>query len=265
MTVLVFGANGLLGSHICALFPDFTIPLSHTHCDIMDRGQVRSAIKRHNPFAVINCAGVVKGRTGGWEVNSDGPKRIAEVCSDEDVRLVHVSTDCVFSGLHGPYDETSQPTPDDEYGESKLDGEISYLPHLTVRTSFVGWPDPQGRGLLHWFVNSSDPCQGYVNALWNGLTTVALAEILVDLAYSPDVTGLRHVFGEDISKYDLLKTFSDVYRTHHKLEPFGEYVIDRRLRSIYNDVQQTHQTFVEMVEEMRGVEWKIYKYLSQSQ
>jgi len=175
------------------------------------------------------------------EVNMYGPHNIADVCNVMGVRLIQISTDCVFSGnrSYGKYTEIDEADCLDHYGVSKLFGEITTPPHLTVRTSFVGWPDAGMRGLLaSFYVSSKLFFPGYTNVQWNGLVAPVLAEYLVELSYGRQ-TGLMHIHGHSVSKYGILKTFSDVFglnkRGYRIKEAKAEKNSNRTLRSIRHD------------------------------
>ena len=260
--ILVFGADGLLGSHLCALYPNDVIPITRRMCDLLSIEQVAATFKKYKPNIVINCAGAVKG-SEDYTVNRVGPDTLMNECDRSGAKLIHISTDCVFAGNIGQYNENSQPSPVDEYGESKLKGEITTHPHLTIRTSFVGWPDPKFHGLLSWFFNTSQPVvDGYMNVWWNGVTADYLAQCLMDSSVLYSWKGLHHLYGQDITKYELLNIIKQVYMFDKDILPVPEPILDRRLRSVYTTTLNG-RNFADMVEEMRGQEWKVYRYLSQ--
>jgi dTDP-4-dehydrorhamnose reductase len=162
---------------------------------------------------VVNCAGLIKQRPEASEplailqANALVPQRLARWCDAVGARLIHISTDCVFSGRLGGYNEDNTPDPVDLYGLSKLLGEITTEPHLTLRTSTIG-PQLSGReGLFAWFVaQRGRTVQGYANAVFSGLTTLAFAQILDQIISGPPVLhGLFHVASPPISKYALLR------------------------------------------------------------
>jgi dTDP-4-dehydrorhamnose reductase len=191
--------------------------------------------------AVLNCIGVVKQLEDASRpvpaitLNSLFPHQAAEACGAAGARLVHVSTDCVFSGelpAPGRYTEDDLPDARDLYGRSKLLGEV-VSGGLTLRTSIIGWELERSSGLLQWFASQAGgSARGFANALFSGLTTRALARligrVLVD---APDLEGLYHVSSDPISKYDLLVALDDALDLDCAIERVEEPRINRSLDS----------------------------------
>lgn len=204
--ILVTGATGCLGKEVLRVGGNKCLGMDHEQLDITHPGRIYDVLRTYPIDAVINCAGIVKGRqlpaSEYVRVNSLAPHILAEMCSDLGIRLIQVSTDCVFSGIHGPYIEYDLPDPTDLYGRSKLAGEVHNSWHLTVRTSFIGY----GRqGLLNWALHAKEKIPGYFDAKWNGLTSTQLAYTLLDLALDNSLTGVVHIGGESTSKLTLLR------------------------------------------------------------
>lgn len=236
--IAVLGADGLLGSWLCYRFKGEAFGFHRSELDIRDYEYTHEVLKALNPDAVINCAGITNKRNVNpeyrMEVNGIAPHKLATICDELGIKLVHVSTDCVFSGEHGTYTELDIPDADDNYGWTKAQGEVHRSPHVTVRASFVGWPDPKGRGLLSWLKSADSPVEGYENVRWNGFTAPALASYLLELAYDY-TTGVVHAYNREvISKYDLLCMFKDVYDLSVEIIPVEEPVINKTLSSIRN-------------------------------
>lgn len=258
--VLVLGAGGLLGSTLCALYPENTLPFTSKECDITDAASVYLTIRNNDPDVVINCAGIVPKAQDDlltlYKVNSLGPKIIAQVCDVLGKKMIHVSTDCVFSGRAGYYVEDDLPNPDTHYGMSKYLGEVIDFPHLTVRTSFVGLPDPKGHGLLAWFkkqVEAGEKVEGWTNTLWNGLTAVELSHILMEWADDWYHSGLVHLGGDKISKFELLSTVRDVYGWGVEITPVEGPKVNKVLKSDNYELPKI-KSFKQMVEEMKEME-----------
>lgn len=181
--------------------------------DLTDSHALAQRLPPSGVSAVVNCAGLIKQRPEASEplaalqANAVVPRRLAQWCDAHGARLIHISTDCVFSGRRGSYNEADAPDPVDLYGMSKLLGEITTDPHLTLRTSIIG-PQLSGcEGLFAWFVaQRGRTVQGYANAVFSGLTTLAFARILDRIVSDPPVLrGLYHVASAPISKYALLR------------------------------------------------------------
>ncbi|MDT3443964.1 MULTISPECIES: sugar nucleotide-binding protein [unclassified Pseudofrankia] len=182
---------------------------------------VAALLERFRPDAVVNAIGLVQQRPEGQlalpavEVNTVFPHRLARLCRVAAVRLVHISTACVFSGRRGRYTEDDQPDPVDVHGMSKLLGEVREAPAVTLRTSIIGL-EPAGRsnGLVEWFLSQRGRVPGNRRATCTGLTTVELSR-LVDrvLVKHEDLAGLWHVAtSEAITEYDLLVRLADRLR-----------------------------------------------------
>lgn len=246
--ILVTGAGGLLGSWITKKYPKETIGFARNELNILDPFDIAITVKRVQPDVIINCAGntprSVEGR--GYEANFIGTANLLEICDWEGIRLLHVSTDCVFSGKRGKYSENDQPDNDnDVYGYFKRLGEVTDEPgHLTIRTSFVGWPDPKGRGLLAWLHKQlpETELEGWTNVWWNGLTVSALSDYLMELAYSK-AWGLMHLHGQRITKYDLLQTAAEVYGWERKINPIAVMPVDRTLKTVRHSVPYIAGTY----------------------
>jgi dTDP-4-dehydrorhamnose reductase len=192
----------------------------------------------HRPDVVINCVGLIKQLAEANEVlaavpvNTLLPHRLAALCKDAGARLVHFSTDCVFSGGQGDYRESDQPDARDLYGLSKLLGETAEPHTITLRTSMVGHELRSRRSLLEWFLAQSGSVKGYRRAIFSGLPTVELARIVREhVIPRPDLHGLYHVSAEPIAKFDLLKLFAAVYERDIEIVSDEALVIDRSLNS----------------------------------
>lgn len=249
--VLLFGRNGLLGSAICRLYPD-VVGLSRTDCDVSNPKDVLDVLGVHKPEYVINCAGLVP-RSGAdamsmLQVNARFPRILADYSLIAGYKVIQISTDCVFDGKRGKYYEGDYESPDSVYGMSKLLGELTKY-HLTLRTSFVGWPDPNGRGLLAWLNNSLADKPGYINHWWSGLTTSVLANWIMQ---NLNLTGKHHLHGERITKYELLKTVNEVYGWGKNVYPEEAATrIDRSLFTAHCNFPVPLIDFRTMVEDMR--------------
>ena len=198
---------------------------------------VTDCLDRVRPQVIVNCIGVIKQRSEGTnpvtaiELNSLFPHRLAEVCGQRGIWLIHIGTDCVFSGMRGNYTESDPPDAMDLYGRSKALGEPSQIGCLTLRTSIIGRELQRTTGLLEWFLsNRNDSVRGFSNAIWSGVTTRALSEVVEGLiALHPWSDGLFHVASEPVSKYDLLSRINRALDLGIDIDPIPEPVEDRSL------------------------------------
>lgn len=226
--ILVTGAGGLLGSHFCSRYPKYALGLTRNDLNVADEDAVLSALSQYKPDVVINCAGITRtNNEDPYEVylaNTFAPRNLAYWCDELGIRFIQISTNCVFAGREkGSYTEYEEPDSKDLYGRTKAEGEVydwEYKNSLTIRTSFVGWPDPSGRGLISWLWKQSKtkPIYGYTNSWWNGLTVTALSDYLIRLAYGTN-TGVIHLTGQTINKYELLATVKKVFDWDFALVP----------------------------------------------
>lgn len=205
--------------------------------DVREPGVVARVLRERRPDVVVNCVGLIKQRPAAAdiglavELNALFPHRLAAACASVDARLIQISTDCVFSGRRGLYRESDQPDPVDTYGVSKWLGEVTAPPHLTIRTSIIG-PQLEGsEGLVAWFLSQSGrPVRGYTRAVFSGLTTAALAEVLASVIDAHrGLTGLYHVASRPIAKFDLLSRLAARIGWTTPIKPVDQPALDRSL------------------------------------
>ena len=206
--------------------------------DVRRAEDMLAAFARSQPDLVINAVGLVPQRgladpLLNLEVNSIFPHRLALACRARGARLVHFSTDCVFSGRTGNYSEQSLSDADEIYGRTKYLGELWMDEALTIRTSMIGRELETRLGLLEWFLaQKGGRCQGFSREIFSGLTTQALAIVVSDLvAKYPEMSGLYHISGDAISKYELLQMINEIYELGVTIEEDSEHVCDRSLDS----------------------------------
>jgi len=222
--------------------PDLGIPGERmlAGLDATDPRSACALLERVKPDLVLNAVGIVKQRPDAKatipsiQVNSLWPHVLADACAVHDARMVHVSTDCVFSGSRGSYVETDVPDALDLYGRSKLLGEVTDRENvITLRTSIIGWQLGEPTGLVGWFAaHRKEKLKGYTRAVFSGLTTRAFTEVVRD-AVIPDVSlsGLWHVSAEPIDKYTLLTKLAESAGWDTDIAPSEDLVIDRSLDS----------------------------------
>jgi dTDP-4-dehydrorhamnose reductase len=282
MRVLILGGGGMLGHKLCQIYRtrfDAWATVRSTAetlvgYDLLDSERIREgvdamrvssvaqAIAQVEPDAVVNCIGIIKQRSEAQTpipcltVNSLFPHQLAEICRSHRARLIHISTDCVFSGRKGMYRESDASDAEDLYGRSKCLGEVGGRGCLTLRTSIVGRELSGANGLVEWFLgNRNGKVRGFRRAVFSGFTTRALAGIIADVLENyADLEGLYQVSSDPISKYDLLGLLNDVYRLGIQIEPDDQFHCDRSLDSsrFRNDVGFLHLGWREMIQDMHG-------------
>jgi len=217
--------------------------------DISDQQKLSNLINDLSPDVIINCIGVlIKGSNENIKnalyINAYFPHWLKDICEEIDCKLIHISTDCVFSGKNGGNDEHSIKDAVDDYGKTKSLGEFDSKNHLCLRTSIIGPELKQnGEGLIHWLFNQQGTINGFKNVFWSGVTTLELAKA-IHFSIENDISGLWNVTnGEPISKFDLLKTIIKTFSINKlKLEPNTDKISDKSLKSI------------------RGIDYKVPSY-----
>lgn len=260
MKILVLGITGMLGS---AVFRHFTndgryetfgtlrnstarewFPAS-THkqlisnIDVLDQDTLIRLFEKVRPDRVINCVGLIKQLADAKNplvalpVNSMLPHRLETLCALSGAQLIHISTDCVFSGRKGMYLESDISDAEDLYGKSKFIGELTDSAHaVTLRTSIIGHELNSNHALIDWFLSQSGSVKGYTQAIFSGLPTVELARVIGDFVIPrPAMRGLYHVSVQPIDKYSLLRLVAEIYGKDITIVPDDALKIDRSLAS----------------------------------
>jgi len=215
----------------------FDLSRAFSHVDASSSDTLVRAVGAVKPDTIVNCIGVIKQLPTAVdplisiETNSLFPHRLVNLAAAAAARVVHISTDCVFSGSRGAYSEDDSSDAQDRYGRTKYLGEISGPGALTLRTSIIGREIRTTSGLVEWFLSQKGrTVKGWRRAIYSGLTTQALARIMAEIVErQPQLHGLYHVASEPISKYELLCRLRDVYRLDVKIEPDDGVQIDRSL------------------------------------
>lgn len=229
MKYLVLGASGMAG-HMISLFlqeqgHDVTGYCRRRVCyvktiigDAKNIQLLEEVIKNGKYDIVINLIGVLNqyaesDKEQAVFLNSYLPHLLAKITEYMDTRIIHLSTDCVFSGKTGMYEETSPRDGESFYDRTKALGELEDDKNLTLRTSIVG-PDvnPDGIGLFNWFMKQQAEINGYTKVMWTGITTLQLAKVMEKAACKGAVGLYNMVYKENISKYELLKLFNHYFR-----------------------------------------------------
>jgi dTDP-4-dehydrorhamnose reductase len=224
-----------------SVFPnhsDFNRAFVIEHINALDWNDLTRVMAQLHPDVVINCVGLIKQHPSAndpilaLETNALLPHRLAALCQATQSRLIHISTDCVFSGQKGSYTEEDPSDAQDLYGRTKYLGETSAPHAVTLRTSIIG-PELHTRyGLLEWFLSQKQAVTGFQKAIFSGFTTDELSRIIAEeVIPNPKLQGLYHLSSAPISKYDLLQLFNHAYGRGLIIEPQSTFTCDRSLIS----------------------------------
>lgn len=205
--------------------------------DATDWNQLERCLQTIQPEFVVNCIGIVKQSNlakdpvASITVNSLLPHKLHNYGSEYGFRVIQISTDCVFRGDKGMYKESDFPDALDLYGRSKMLGEIDAKGAITLRTSIIGHElGSSANGLLEWFLSANDKVEGYHEAIFSGLTTNELSNVILDKVILSELEdGLYHVAAEPINKYDLLKLIANIYGKEIIIKPSNRVKINRSL------------------------------------
>lgn len=258
MKILILGGNGMLGHQLFkylsqnhnvrvtlrqpiefySKYKIFTNENAYAGIDIRSNDTIKGVLAEFRPDAVMNGIGIVKQREiakkpiPSIEINALFPHKLAAICSRFGIRLIHMSTDCVFSGNKGNYREEDLPDPNDLYGRTKLLGELQQDEILTLRSSIIGRELTEKKNLLEWFLSQTGKTTGYKKAIFSGFTTLEMSRIIENLLVNfPAASGLYHVSSYPISKYDLLVLLRDKLNLNLEIDADETYICDRSLDS----------------------------------
>ena len=262
MKILILGGSGMLGHRLWINLskehetwvtvrgeaskvpdvPEFPRKYIRPDVDAFNFNEVTRALASIQPDLVINCIGLIKqmGHLArdpvmSISLNALLPHRISLICRAAKIRMIHISTDCVFSGKKGNYLESDQSDAEDLYGRTKFLGEVAYPPHsLTLRTSIIGRELKTRLGLIEWFLSQKDgdTINGYKHAIFTGFTTDELSRVIMDYVIPrPELTGLYHISSAPISKYDLLHLANEAFGRKVNILPNEDFFCDRSLDS----------------------------------
>ncbi|WP_218460355.1 dTDP-4-dehydrorhamnose reductase family protein [Rickettsia sp. TH2014] len=259
MKILILGVTGMLGNSMFRFLSQdskfdvyatarnnparsyFSKDLSDkliTNVDVENHDSLVEVFNKVKPEIVINCIGLTKQLADANDplkalpINSLLPHRLANLCKLANSRLIHISTDCVFSGKKGNYKESDFPDCYDLYGRSKFLGEVDYPHAITLRTSIIGHELASNRSLINWFLSAEGQVKGFEKAIYSGFPTVELARIIRDFVLpNKELHGLYHVASKPVNKLELLKLVAEIYNKEIDIIPSDELVIDRSMDS----------------------------------
>ena len=269
MKILVLGGKGMAGHVITTYFQkksEYTVFYTSRdledkdgiYVDITNLTKLEEVIESIKPDITINCIGILNEHATNnnklaFQVNSLLPHQLVKLTERCQGKLIHISTDCVFSGNKGDYTESDIPDGTSVYAQSKQLGEIISDNHLTIRTSIIG-PElkEDGIGLFLWFMQQNGVIKGYEKVWWNGVTTLELAKA-IEVMIKQNVTGLYHLGSEEkISKFKLLKLIQEVFEKNNvKIIPDSNIVMDRTIKSTRTDLQYTIPSYKKMLLELK--------------
>jgi dTDP-4-dehydrorhamnose reductase len=257
--ILILGASGMLGNTLFRYFsadenfqtfgtvrsasalqllPEKMHPRVITNVHVENLDLLSKLFAEIRPNIAINCIGIVKQCTESDDpftaipINALLPHRLANLCTLVGARLIHMGTDCVFSGSNGMYTEADIPDAVDLYGRSKLLGELSYPHTITLRTSIVGHELSGNTSLVNWFLSQEGSVKGFVKAVFSGLPAVEIAAVIRDhVIPRPDLHGLYHLSASPINKFDFLKLVGQIYEKDIEIVADSQLTIDRSLDS----------------------------------
>lgn len=278
MRFLVLGASGMAG-HVISIYLKEKGHDVVGYCrravsfvefikgDVKNVQRLKNVIETGNYDIVVNAVGILNqfaesDKESAAFLNGYLPHLLAKLTENMNTRIIHMSTDCVFSGKNAPYTENSFRDGESFYDRSKALGELNDEKNLTLRNSIVG-PDinENGIGLFNWFMKQNGEINGYTNAVWTGMTTLQLAKTIEAAAFS-DAHGLVNMVCEkNISKYDLLKLFNRYMRNDDvKINPYDDFLLDKTLIRTNFEFDYSVPDYETMVVEMS--EWiHEHKYL----
>tara|TARA_Y100000589_G_scaffold118994_1_gene113239 strand:+ start:14402 stop:15277 length:876 start_codon:yes stop_codon:yes gene_type:complete len=257
--ILLIGANGLIGTNLfyvlskdnnyeiyCLIrdenklnkfYNNFKFKNFLVLDDFSNFSKLKSLIANLKPQVIINCSGITKHNPNIRNMrdviylNALFPHIMASLSEELYFRFIHISSDCVFNGEKGLYDENALKDSKDSYGITKSLGEINDTRNLTIRTSTIGHEVSSSYGLLNWFLKQNK-CKGYKNAIFSGPTTIELAKIIKNIIIPMnELSGLLNVASKPIDKYSLLLMIKDIYSLNTKIEPSLEIKVNRSLDS----------------------------------
>jgi dTDP-4-dehydrorhamnose reductase len=230
--------------------------------DVLDFDSISAAVQAFKPEAIVNAVGIVKQRSEASdailsiEVNSLLPHRLSQLCSETGARLVHLSTDCVFSGSKGMYTEEDLEDARDLYGRSKLLGEVGDKSSVTLRSSIIGMELSRNKSLIEWFLAQRGEVSGFTRAIYSGFTTVEMARIINKvLTEHPDLHGVWQVASDPIDKFSLLEILQNQLGDGRRtLTRNDDFVCDRSLNGQRFSKRVGYETpsWETMLEELAG-------------
>jgi dTDP-4-dehydrorhamnose reductase len=249
MKIFIFGSNGMLGTYVNNYLSNYftIVPLTRVNYDLsnLNINSLEELLLNQNlekDDIIINCAGVIpqasKQRSLNsklyFTINSLFPVILSQLCNKYGEKMIHITTDCVFSGKDGLYNELSEHDETNDYGMSKSLGELCNA--TIIRTSIIGEELTNKRSLLEWVKSNKDKeINGYINHFWNGVTCLQLSQIICKIIQDNLYwEGVRHIFSpRSVSKFELVSMINEIYDLNINIIPFETEKVDKTLTTIY--------------------------------
>jgi len=267
--IMILGSAGMLGHMVLNYLKSlnkynivdasFPVRLNDNSrlLDVTNKTELKDFINSEKPDILINCIGILlqgskDDPSNAIYLNSYLPHQLSNILHASGAKLIHISTDCVFTGDKGSYTETDLKDARDTYGLSKALGEVDNDHDLTMRTSIIG-PElkVQGEGLFHWFMQQKGIIEGYTKMLWGGVTTLELAKA-IDAAIDQNITGLIHITNNQaIAKFEMLALFKDIWNIDYiTIKEVEGKVANKSLISKRNDFDFKVPSYSKMFEDL---------------
>lgn len=279
MRILILGGDGMLGHQLFAhLRPRHSVKVtlrkdvdcyrsyglfqhdnSYGGVDVRSLERLMEVFVDFRPDAVVNAVGIVKQRPTSKEsipslkINALLPHQLALLCKGVNSRLIHMSTDCIFSGKKGNYLESDTSDAEDLYGKTKYLGEVHESHCLTLRTSIIGRELSRHKSLLDWFLSQTGRVKGFRKAIYSGLTTPEMSRIIERmLTKHPEACGVYQVSSDPINKYELLRLFREKFGHQVEIIADDTFPCDRSLDStrFRREFDYTPPSWPDMIDEI---------------
>jgi len=279
MRILILGGDGMLGhqlfKHLKPMhdvrvtlrkdltaykrFMQFGTENTYAGVDVSSMDKLAEVLTDFYPDAVVNAIGIVKQlleaneSIPSLEINALFPNRLALLCKNINARMIHLSTDCIFSGQKGNYVEADFSDAEDLYGRTKFLGEVTDSHCLTLRTSMIGQELSRKKSLLEWFLAQKKTVNGYKKVIFSGFTTLELSRVIeMIMVQYPAASGIYHVSSDPISKFDLLSLIKEGLKLPIEIIPDESYACDRSLDSskFRQEFNYNPPSWEEMIDEL---------------
>ena len=253
MKILILGADGMIGHKMAQSLSHFDLYLNSrsksnylqeyfpsstlSNFDFLNQN-IEDLLEKTLPDYIINAVGITIRRGASYNketnfLNSQLPKKIDFWCKENQKKQIHFSTDCVFSGDKGNYNDLDLPDAKDNYGKSKGEGEINSNSTLTIRSSMIGREIYNKTELLEWVIsNKNKKIKGFDNAIYSGVTTLWMSNTVNEIIKNyPDLYGIYNISSPPISKYDLISKINTYFNLNIEIERDSSYYSNKSLNS----------------------------------